>query len=125
MAIPHYPYLLLKMPGPNGVLSLRGDLKRAFDYDVQAVQIVAKAQVASGREEIATVAAKINPEELEILAKKPSILAPPKEADVKQIDMDTGDPQNGDHQCSPLGKIGTHAHQLSSGQQRYLHLEAG
>jgi hypothetical protein len=31
MAIPHYPYLLLKMPGPNGVLSLRGNLKRAFD----------------------------------------------------------------------------------------------
>ena len=30
MAIPHYPYLLLKMPGPNGVLSLRSDLKRAF-----------------------------------------------------------------------------------------------
>ena len=27
MAIPHYPYLLLKMPGPHGVLSLRGDLK--------------------------------------------------------------------------------------------------
>jgi hypothetical protein len=22
MAVPHYPYLLLKMPGPNGVLSL-------------------------------------------------------------------------------------------------------
>ena len=34
MAIPHYPYLLLKMLGPNGVLSLRSDLKRAFDYDV-------------------------------------------------------------------------------------------
>jgi hypothetical protein len=26
MGIPHYPYLLLKMPGPNGVLSLKGDL---------------------------------------------------------------------------------------------------
>ena len=34
MVIPHYPYLLLKMPGPHRVLSLRGDLKRAFDYDV-------------------------------------------------------------------------------------------
>ena len=34
MAIPHYPYLFLKMPGPNGVLSLRSDLKRAFDCDV-------------------------------------------------------------------------------------------
>jgi hypothetical protein len=71
MVILHYPYLLLKMPGPNGVLSLRGDLKRAFDCDVQAVQIVAKAQATSKREEIATVAAEIN---------------------VKQIDLETGDP---------------------------------
>jgi hypothetical protein len=54
MAITHYPYLLLKIPWPSGVLSLRGDLKRAFDYDVQVVQIAAKAQAASGREEIAT-----------------------------------------------------------------------
>ena len=37
MAILHYPYLSLKMPGPNGVLSLRSDLKRAFDCDVQAI----------------------------------------------------------------------------------------
>ena len=55
-AIPHYLYLLLKMPGPNGVLSLQGDLKRAFDYDVQAIQIAAKAQAADGRKEIATIA---------------------------------------------------------------------
>jgi hypothetical protein len=37
MAIPHYPYLLLKMLGPNGILSLRGELKHAFDCDVQAI----------------------------------------------------------------------------------------
>jgi hypothetical protein len=92
MVIPHYPYLLHKMPGPNGVLSIKGDLKHAFDYDVQVVQIAAKAQAASGREEIATVAAEINPQKLEVLAKKPSILAPPKEADVKQINMGTSDP---------------------------------
>jgi len=91
MAIPHYPYLLLKMPGPNGVLSLRSDLKRAFDCDVQAIQIAARAQDDQSRREIATVAAEINPEELEIPAKKPGILVPPKEADVKQIDLGTGD----------------------------------
>jgi hypothetical protein len=34
----------------------------------------------------------MNPEELEILAKRPIILAPPKEADIKQIDLGTGDP---------------------------------
>ena len=92
MAIPHYPYLLLKMPGPNGVLSLRSDLKRAFDYDVQAIQIAARAQANDGRKEISTIAVEISQEELEIPAKKPSILAPPKEADVKQIDMGIGDP---------------------------------
>jgi hypothetical protein len=52
MAIPHYPYLLLKMPGPHGILSLRGNLKRAFDCDIQAIQITAKAQAADGRKEI-------------------------------------------------------------------------
>jgi hypothetical protein len=92
MAIPHYPYLLLKIPGPNGVLSLRGDLKRAFDCDVQAIQITAKAQAANGREEITTVTVEMNPEELEILAKRPGILAKPKEADIKQIDLGTSDP---------------------------------
>jgi hypothetical protein len=59
---------------------------------VQAIQITAKAQVANGREEITMVAVEMNSEELEIPAKRPSILAPPKEADIKQIDLGTGDP---------------------------------
>ena len=92
MAIPHYSYLLLKMPGPNGVLSLQSDLKRAFDCDVRAIQMAAKAQATNGRKEIAAIATELSPEELEIPAKKPSILAPPKEADIKQIDLGTGDP---------------------------------
>ncbi|XP_066398410.1 uncharacterized protein [Miscanthus floridulus] len=37
MVVPHYPYLLLKMPSPNGVLSFRGDLKRSYDYDTKVV----------------------------------------------------------------------------------------
>ena len=30
MAIPHYVYLLLKMPGKTGVLTFRGDLQKSF-----------------------------------------------------------------------------------------------
>jgi hypothetical protein len=93
MAIPHYPYLLLKMPGPHGVLSLRGNLKRAFDCDIEAIQIAAKTQAADDREEIITIAAQMNSKELEIPAKKPSILALQKEADVKKIDLGTSDPE--------------------------------
>jgi hypothetical protein len=78
MAISRYPYLLLKMPGTHEILSLWGDLRRAFDCDLQAIQTAAKAQTADKREEIATIAAQINPEELEIHAKKPCILAPQK-----------------------------------------------
>jgi hypothetical protein len=33
MAILHYAYLVLKMSGPPGVISIRGDIKRAFDCD--------------------------------------------------------------------------------------------
>ena len=44
MAISHYPYLLLKMLGPNGVLSFRGDLKCSYDCDMKVVQIIARTQ---------------------------------------------------------------------------------
>jgi hypothetical protein len=35
----------------------------------------------------------MNPEELEIPAKKPYILAPQEESDVKKIDLGTSDPE--------------------------------
>jgi hypothetical protein len=37
MAVPHYTYLVLKMPSPVGVLSLQGDLKISFDCDTEVV----------------------------------------------------------------------------------------
>jgi hypothetical protein len=37
MVVPHYVYLLLKMPGNTGVLSLRGDLLKSFECDKEAI----------------------------------------------------------------------------------------
>jgi hypothetical protein len=37
MAVPHYTYLVLKMPSPAGVLSLQGDMKISFDCDTEVV----------------------------------------------------------------------------------------
>jgi hypothetical protein len=45
MAVPHYTYLVLKMPSPAGVLSLQGNLKISFDYDTEAVELAATNQV--------------------------------------------------------------------------------
>jgi hypothetical protein len=33
MAIPHYAYMVFKMPGTRGVISIRGDVKQAFNCD--------------------------------------------------------------------------------------------
>jgi hypothetical protein len=38
MAIPLYVYLLLKMPGKTGVLTFRGDLKKSYDCDQEAIE---------------------------------------------------------------------------------------
>jgi hypothetical protein len=38
MAIQHYAYLVLKMPGPHGAISIREDVKRAFDCDRESLE---------------------------------------------------------------------------------------
>lgn len=37
MAVPHYVYLLLKMPGKIGVLTFRGDLRKSFECEKEAI----------------------------------------------------------------------------------------
>jgi hypothetical protein len=39
MAVAHYAYLVLNMPGLCGVISIRGDVKQAFDYDRESCDI--------------------------------------------------------------------------------------
>jgi hypothetical protein len=38
MAVPHYIYLLLKMPGKTDVLTLHGDIKKSYDYDLEVIE---------------------------------------------------------------------------------------
>jgi hypothetical protein len=38
MAMPHYAYLVLKMLGPKGVISIKGDVKHAYDYDRESCE---------------------------------------------------------------------------------------
>jgi hypothetical protein len=40
MAIPHYAYLVQKMPEPCGVISNRGDVKQAYDCDKESCEMV-------------------------------------------------------------------------------------
>ena len=47
MAIPHYAYLVLKMPSPTGVLALRANLSiaKATDLSIQMASVVTDAKM--------------------------------------------------------------------------------
>jgi hypothetical protein len=38
MAIPHYPYMILKMPRPQGIITVRADFRRAAECFRGAIQ---------------------------------------------------------------------------------------
>jgi hypothetical protein len=92
MVVPHYTYLVLKMPSPAGVLSLQGDLKISFDCDTEAVELEPTNQVPNAMMEIYAASKKLAPSEPDIpeksdIANKPQ---PSEEVQVKAIDLGTG-----------------------------------
>jgi hypothetical protein len=93
MAVPHYMYLVLKMPSPAGVLSLQGDLKISFDCDTEAVELATTNQVPNDMMEIYDASKKLAPSELDISEKLDTAnkSQPSEEVQVKAIDLRTGD----------------------------------
>jgi hypothetical protein len=93
MAVPHYTYLVLKMPSPAGVLSLKGDLKISFDRDTEAVELTTTNQVPNAMMEIYAVSKKLSPTKLEIPEKTDTTNKPrpSEEVQIKAIDLGTGD----------------------------------
>jgi hypothetical protein len=92
-AVPHYMYLVLKMPSPVSVLSLQGDLKVSFDCNTEAVELAATNQVPNAMMEIYAASKKLAPSELDILEKSNKANKPQlaEEVQVKTIDLGTGE----------------------------------
>jgi hypothetical protein len=47
MAIPHYAYMVLKMPGLHGVISIMGDAKRSYDCDRESCKMADKLMAST------------------------------------------------------------------------------
>jgi hypothetical protein len=56
MAVSHYVYLLLKMLGLSGVLTLRGDLKKSYDCNQEAIQYALTTRVPDASGEVLVAA---------------------------------------------------------------------
>jgi uncharacterized protein YecE (DUF72 family) len=72
MAVPHCVYLLLKMPGKIGVLTLRGNLKKSYDCDQEAIEYATTSRVPEPFAEILTAAQKLTNSEMKISNQRPS-----------------------------------------------------
>jgi hypothetical protein len=60
MAVPHYVYLLLKMPGQSGVLTLRGGLKKSYHCNQEAIQYASTTRVPDASGEVLAAAQQLS-----------------------------------------------------------------
>jgi hypothetical protein len=62
MVIPHYAYLVLKTPRPRSVISIRGDIKRAFDYNRESCETVDRLMASAELQELKQALAESPPD---------------------------------------------------------------
>jgi hypothetical protein len=93
MAVPHYVYLLLKMSGRSGVLTLRGDLKKSYDCNQEAIQYASTTRVPDASGEVLAAVQQLSQVGLEIPTRKASQLSIQSTGDValKMIQLQEGD----------------------------------
>ncbi|KAK3160945.1 hypothetical protein QOZ80_1BG0068960 [Eleusine coracana subsp. coracana] len=93
MVIPHYPYLILKMPGLNGIISLHSDLQNSFDCDVQSCEMVNKQLMLSDQKEIQQVVGMEEQTGAMVPVKKPAKdKIQTDDIQIKEIMLDHKDP---------------------------------
>jgi hypothetical protein len=95
MAMPHYIYLLLMIPGKTSVLTLCGDLKKSYDCDQEAIKYATISRVPELSAEVLAAAQKLIDSEMMISSQWPSqsrVKPNPSNAGIKAIQLQEGDP---------------------------------
>jgi hypothetical protein len=72
MVVPHYVYLLLKMPGKTGVLILRSDLKKSYDCNHEVIEYATTSCMLEPSAEVLAAVLKLANTEMEISNQRPS-----------------------------------------------------
>jgi hypothetical protein len=67
MAIPHDTYLIMKMPAPNGILSVLGDIMVSYNCESATVELSKDSAVKDTAMVMVAQAAKIDQTTLEVL----------------------------------------------------------
>jgi hypothetical protein len=70
MAIPHHTYLIMKMPPPNGILSILGDIMVSYNSESATVELLKDSTVKAAATVMVAQAAKIDQTTLEVPEQK-------------------------------------------------------
>ena len=90
-AIPHYTYLVLKMPAKRGILSLRGNIATAFACEKETLEIAEAIELSARLSTLATEV-KENPDQGQKIPEKQRPRAYDKSRDTKAVSLGLDDP---------------------------------
>jgi hypothetical protein len=90
MAVPHYVYLMLKMPTQHSVLSLRGNVLVAYNCERDSFDTVEAFELSTRMEQTIAEAKMIPPEEVEIPRNEPKRKVT-KSGEHKEVELILGD----------------------------------
>ena len=100
MAVPHYAYLVLKMPSLIGVLALRANLSITYAYEIESLTLTEAANLSIQMASVVIEAKMLPTKDMEILELEPP-RASAKSKEVKEVSLGLDDP-------SKTMKIGAH-----------------
>jgi hypothetical protein len=85
MAIPHHTYLIMKMPAPNGILSVLGDIMVSYNCESATVELSKDSTIKAAATVMAAQAAKINQTTLQVPEQKRTSTALDPSPAVKKV----------------------------------------
>ena len=90
MAIPHYAYLVLKMPSRAGVLALQANLSITYAYETESLSLAEATDLSIQMASVVTNAKTVPTDDLEILALEPP-RASTKTKEMKDVSLSLND----------------------------------
>ena len=84
MAVPHYAYLVLKMPSPVGVLALRANLSIAYACETESLILIEATDLSIQMASVVTEAQMLPANDMEILELEPPC-ASAKSKEIKEV----------------------------------------
>jgi hypothetical protein len=97
MAIPHYAYMVLNMPGPHGIISIRGDVKWAFNCDRESCETADRLLASVELQELKQALAECHPDPVMPEAKSSNTFIQPEDALNKTTMLSTEEPSKVAH----------------------------